>query len=275
MRLWLAVMERLGFLFCLAALGSGVARAHPGEEESIRLVLLEWANGIARSNSEQVARSLTTDFEHQSHFSGVSNPERYLALIAAGEAPMQAIDLRHTRYAVTGDHAKASEILGVVMQTTAVAAEASLVRSSGRWRIQRIAEQAELPAFAQPDEPEHSVLETTLLRVVDQDGGHPIASRIHVEDDAGRYWAPEGHSREIATGWRESVGKDVRVAGQIWAYVPGETRLHLPAGRYSIELKRGFEYTPVERSFEVRPGEPTELRIELARWADVRKQGWY
>ncbi len=262
-------------LVCGLALASRAAGAHPGEEDAIRLVLLEWANDIANDDAAGIGRLLTPDFAHESRFSGPADHDRYLALVAAGEAPMQAIDLRHARYAMDGDRAKVGEVLGVVMQTTAVAAEVSLARSQGQWRIERIAEQAELPEVARRDEPEHSVLERVELRIVDAGDGLPIAARIHVEDERGRYWAPEGHSREIATGWRESVGKDVRVAGRTWAYVSGETGLRLPAGRHSIELMRGFEYAPVERTFEVRAGEPNSLRIALTRWSDVRKQGWY
>ena len=257
------------------SLASGIARAHPGEEDPIRLVLLAWAHAIANDDAAGVGRLLTPEFAQESRFSGPADAARYLALVAVGESPMQAIDLRHARYAIDGDRARVGDVLGVVMQTTAVAVEISLARSQGEWRIDRITEQAELPELARREEPEHSVLERVDLRVVDAQSGEPIAARIHVEDAQGRYWAPEGHSREIATGWRESVGKDVRVAGRTWAYVSGETGLPLPAGRYSIEIKRGFEYTPVERSFEVRRGEPVALRIALARWSDVRKQGWY
>lgn len=271
----LRVAGRTAWILCASALVCSSASAHPGEEEALRLVLLDWANGIARASSEQVGGLLASDFEHLSHFSGPSNRDRYLALIASGEPPMQAIDLQHARYAVSGERAQVEGILGVVMQTTAVAADATLVRKQGVWKIARIAEQSELPAFAQRSEPEHSVLEIVDLLVVDAADDRPIGTRIHVEDEAGRYWAPDGHSREIATGWRESVGKDVRVAGRTWAYVSGETQLRLPAGRYSIELTRGFEYTPVERRFEVRPGTATPLRIELRRWSDVRRQGWY
>jgi hypothetical protein len=98
---------------------------------------------------------------------------------------MQTIDLRHARYAIEGDRAKVGEILGVVMQTTAVAAEVSLARSQGEWRIERITEQAELPEFARRDEPEHSILERVELRVVDASDGSPIATRIRVEDERG------------------------------------------------------------------------------------------
>jgi hypothetical protein len=123
---------------CGLALASGTARAHPGEEDAIRLVLLEWANGIANDDAVGIGRLLSPDFEHASRFSGPAGHDRYLALVAAGEAPMQTIDLRHARYAIEGDRAKVGEILGVVMQTTAVAAEVSLARSQGEWRIERI-----------------------------------------------------------------------------------------------------------------------------------------
>lgn len=260
---------------CLVAFASLPAAAHPGEEEAIRLVLLDWANGLANANAEQVGRLLAPDFVHQSHFAAPADHDRYLALVASGAAPMQKIDLRHVRYAVTGDRARADDILGVVMQTTAVAAEASFVRSAQGWRLEGIAQKKGLPDFARRFEPEHVRLETVELRIVDATGGRPVAARIHVEDEQGRTWAPEGHSAEIPTGWRESVGKDVRVAGKTWAYVPGETRLALPAGRHTVEVERGFESIGAKQTFEVRADAPNRLEIPLARWSDVRAKGWY
>ncbi|MFO0690137.1 MAG: CehA/McbA family metallohydrolase [Myxococcota bacterium] len=254
---------------------SAPASAHPGEEEALRLVLLDWANGIANANAEQIGRLLADDFVHESYFTAPADHDRYLALVATGAAPMQKIDLRHVRYAVTGDRARADDVLGVVMQTTAVAAEAAFVRSEAGWKLARVAQKLVLPDFARPFEPEQVRLETVGLRILDAASGKPVAARIHVEDEQGRTWAPEGHVAAIPTGWRESVGKDVRVAGKTWAYVPGETRIALPAGRHTIEVERGFETIAARQRFEVRADEPNALEIRLARWSDVRSRGWH
>jgi len=251
------------------------ATAHPGEQASIRLVLLDWANGVARANRPQVEATLSDGFEHQSFFGPSESRAGYLAAVAKGEAPIGQIDLRHAKYAVEDDRAQVGDILGVVMQTTRVAVEASLTRIGGVWRIDAITQQTELPASARRVYPEQLTLQMLEVEIIDSDLGSPISSRISVEDDAGLYWAPEGHMRDVPTGWREDVGHDVVVGDRTWAYVAGRTRLRLPPGSYSMAVTRGFEYTPITTRFEMKPGEDASLRITLVRWSNIREERWY
>ena len=253
---------------------ASMAEAHPGEQEPIRRVLLEWAHSVANADAEPLESLLVEGFEHQSFF-GTEERDRYLKGVASGEAPMQAIDLRHARYTIEGERARVGDILGIVMQTTHVAAQATLVKVRDGWKIEAITAQLEAPKAAQVTYPEQLVRETVELRVVDAETGAPIHTRVHVRDAADRYWPPDGHMREIPTGWREDVGGDVVVAGKTWAYVPGATRLRLPAGRYSIEVTRGLEYTPQLQRFNVALGKNTQVRIALERWSNIREESWY
>ena len=161
------------------------------------------------------------------------------------------------------------------MQTTRVAVEATLSKSAGHWRLEAITQQPELPVAARRIHPEQLTLQSLEVEIVDAEDGQSISSRMHVEDAEGRYWAPEGHMNEVPTGWREDVGHDVVVAGRTWAYVPGRVRLQLPPGSYSMEVTRGFEYTPVTTEFQVKAGQDRSLGVRLERWSDIRQQGWY
>ncbi len=107
------------------------ANAHPGEQESIRRVLLDWANGVANANRAQVDALLSERFEHRSFFSPTEGRAGYPAAIATGEVPIQEIDLRHAQYAIEGERARVGDILGVVMQTARIAMAATLASSAG------------------------------------------------------------------------------------------------------------------------------------------------
>jgi hypothetical protein len=161
------------------------------------------------------------------------------------------------------------------MQTTRVALEAHLSRVEGVWRLDRIAQQLELPAAARLSYPEQQTRHPVTIEVLDAKSPRPIPSRVHIEDDQGVYWAPEGHMRQVATGWREEIGHDVVVAEKTWAYVPGLFRTLLPKGSYVLEVMRGPEYTPTRIEFQVDGSSETKVRVELERWSDVRRQGWY
>lgn len=49
----------------------------------------------------------------------------------------------------------------------------------------------------------------------------------------------------------------------------------LPPGKWRLAVMRGFEYTPVYEEVTITPGQTVERNIQLARWVDMAKQGWY
>jgi hypothetical protein len=52
--------------------------------------------------------------------------------------------------------------------------------------------------------------------------------------------------------------------------------LFLPSGRYYITLARGPEYLPEKKELVVPPGiDSMEVKFQLHRWIDMKKQGWY
>ena len=55
----------------------------------------------------------------------------------------------------------------------------------------------------------------------------------------------------------------------------GEFWVLLPEGHYTLIIQRGLEYRAVTREIEVRAGGRYEEKIELRRWINMNKKGWY
>ncbi len=51
--------------------------------------------------------------------------------------------------------------------------------------------------------------------------------------------------------------------------------IRLPAGRWRLAVMRGIEYLPVFEEFEIEPGEVRNRRIDLRRWENMARRGWY
>ncbi len=56
--------------------------------------------------------------------------------------------------------------------------------------------------------------------------------------------------------------------------MPGRFEADLPVGTVYAEVVRGFEYTPARAALTVAPGQ-RELRLEVRRWTDIRRRGYY
>ena len=51
--------------------------------------------------------------------------------------------------------------------------------------------------------------------------------------------------------------------------------VELPAGIYTLAAERGPEYRPFLATIQARDGEAKTVRVELARWIDMNRRGWY
>jgi hypothetical protein len=98
------------------------------------------------------------------------------------------------------------------------------------------------------------------LRVRDERGEPTVASLL-VRDSAGHtYPSP---SKRLAP--------DLPFQSQVYR-ADGE-RLALPAGSYAVTWSRGPEY--LRKAMELKVDGPAELAVELERWIDPAKLGWY
>jgi hypothetical protein len=118
------------------------------------------------------------------------------------------------------------------------------------------------------------------VRVEDGDTGRPVGSRVHFRSAQGAYFAPHGHQADVnvSVAWFEDVGGDCKVRGTPYgtpyAYIDGTCQIELPVGQVFAEIVRGFEYQPVRRQLEIKPGQ-RHLTLKLERAFDMKQRGYY
>jgi len=112
-------------------------------------------------------------------------------------------------------------------------------------------------------------------RIVDAQSGEPLAARVYIQRDDGRWFF--AHSPSAA-------GSAIRYERQNWinknsieyhttVSVHG-FKADLPPGRYTITVERGKEYFPLVREVQVGEG-PLEIELPLRRWVNMAARGWY
>lgn len=105
--------------------------------------------------------------------------------------------------------------------------------------------------------------------------GRPVAARIQVEDESGEYWPPRFHRKVVPTKFRTDVGGDVVLEGKSWAYVPADTTIDLPVGKYSMKVAKGMEYREVLTHFEVLGGQGQTLEVVVPHFVNMASRKWY
>jgi len=111
------------------------------------------------------------------------------------------------------------------------------------------------------------------VEVVDASTGKPTPTRIHFCGPNGEYLPPYGHHAVVNDKWFEDYAADLQLGGTSFAYVPGRFQIELPVGEVFVEANKGFEYVPMRKRLEIRPGQ-RELKLAVNRKHDLRSQGW-
>jgi hypothetical protein len=92
----------------------------------------------------------------------------------------------------------------------------------------------------------------------------PIRKTMGKGDNDDRAWVYE--VRPSIPYWKEPV----------MYQTSGDFTIELPAGRWRIGVEHGLEYVPVVEEFSLRGDEKGLVRtIELRRWIDLPKRGWW
>ena len=111
------------------------------------------------------------------------------------------------------------------------------------------------------------------VRVEDGATGLPVGARVHFRTSHGAYLAPHGHQAEVNEAWFEDLGGDCKVRGIPYAYIDGTCQIDLPVGPVLVEVARGFEYAPLRRQVEIKPGQ-RHLTLEINRAFDMKERGF-
>ncbi|HWR51587.1 MAG TPA: CehA/McbA family metallohydrolase [Bryobacteraceae bacterium] len=91
---------------------------------------------------------------------------------------------------------------------------------------------------------------------------NPQPARYYLTDSDGKVWMPGG-----AVVY-EKRGEKHFVTGNGF-------EIRLPPGAYTLVAERGPEYRPFQATIEGRAGEQKIVPVEVARWIDMNRQGWF
>lgn len=113
--------------------------------------------------------------------------------------------------------------------------------------------------------------------VVDQADGTPLAARVYVQAESGKWHFVESESANQRAVRYEKISFVNAKAVEMHTSVPaGVFHADLEPGRYHFTIERGKEYLPLEREITVgdKP-DAAPLRLPLKRWIDMAALGWF
>ena len=135
--------------------------------------------------------------------------------------------------------------------------------------------QLEVPKPSPPPPVEVGADAATLnLKLVERGSEAPVSATVSVNGGA-----VEGEEAYLEHSLRRSAN---RHKGPIrfrpldyYFYTDGTLNLKVPPGRCTVEVRKGYEYIPSHRTFELGPGQVLDATVSLSRWIDMAAQGWY
>ncbi len=98
------------------------------------------------------------------------------------------------------------------------------------------------------------------IEVVDSETGQPIAARMHLKNSRGR-------------PVRLNLSEAAEFGGHF--YIDGRLTLPLRRGQYTFEIESGPEYLNQTGHFEIDRHADDAKRIEMKRFVDLAKEGWW
>ena len=113
------------------------------------------------------------------------------------------------------------------------------------------------------------------VTVRDAQTGEPTPARVRLTDDSGA--TPEIAGVDaLAVMW----GRFDRPDGFVFQpdgafYVDGSFEARLPAGKYDLQISKGYEFTSQQHELELAPGAKASREVQLERWIDMPARGWY
>ena len=115
--------------------------------------------------------------------------------------------------------------------------------------------------IAVPSYPAPQFDQSINLNIIDAESGAPLAARVSVKRQGGKFHAPAGAEYRIN-------------AGRMHFYSAGTSRVPAPAGEFEIIATRGPEYRPVRVTVTLgKDSKPVALKLQ--RWTHPAKRGWF
>lgn len=121
---------------------------------------------------------------------------------------------------------------------------------------------------------------TLKVKVIDETTGKSVACRVNVIGPEGNFYEPISHSLEPFSA--RNIG--CHIYGESHApsryygwyfYTLGEFAVNVPAGNIRIQIWKGYEYLPVEKTIQMVPASQKSIEIEIRRTAPMEECGYY
>jgi hypothetical protein len=96
------------------------------------------------------------------------------------------------------------------------------------------------------------------INIIDKASGNVMPGRIHLKDSTGKPYQPKQFPF-----WRDHF------------VCPGEAKLDLAPGIYTVEVERGPEFSAYRTNFAVAEGMATNITAALQRLVDLTSEGWW
>ncbi|NIP23861.1 MAG: hypothetical protein GWN67_03705 [Phycisphaerae bacterium] len=111
--------------------------------------------------------------------------------------------------------------------------------------------------------------------VVDADTGEPVACRIYIQDEKGKWYFPKSTSPNGSAVVYEKRNWANKKSVEFHTTVSAHPfTIELPSGQYTITIERGKEYLSLTRKVTLST-EDVDLKFQLKRWIDMARLGWY
>jgi hypothetical protein len=118
----------------------------------------------------------------------------------------------------------------------------------------------------------HSGYGTIEVNIIDKSSRKPTNARIYAwGSNDSIYAARECISYRYQMRWIESIGN----TGFHFTTIGNGFIIDLPQGKAKIIIEKGKEYRPIVREVDIKAGKTVQIDIELDRWIDMTKHGWY
>ncbi len=101
------------------------------------------------------------------------------------------------------------------------------------------------------------------LSVVDQQTREPLACRLHLQNASGKPVKIPSDSKTGVVAWGDHVAFN------------GKLLLKLPVGNYTFFMERGLEYLDMTGHFRIEHFADDSKEIELHRFCNLAKEGWW
>ncbi len=113
------------------------------------------------------------------------------------------------------------------------------------------------------------------LTVLDRDTGERLSATVSVNggDQEPENDPYEPYSLRMAANRHKGPIRFRKL--NYYFFTDGSFSVRVPAGTCTVEVRRGYEYTPTQKTFHLAKNQKAKATIYLKRWIDMAKQGWY